>query len=363
MKIKKDFRIIAGGLLASSLVVPLSSANAADNVEFKFSGQVSRAITFADNGTDTDTLFVDNNNSGTRLRLTGKVDLSPSLSAGVNIETQLQSNSSSSQDIGDADNSDVEINAAGDKVSLNGFTTRIRDLWFKGGFGKVSLGQGNGAANGTSEVDFSGTTIVDYSGNNLDDGISFADSAGNKVITNGSVFSNFDGLSRNDRVRYDSPAFGPLGIAVSAGQDKSELGVRYSLKMGGGSKLGAAVGYVTDDAKDFDQVGLSASYLTAGGFNVTGHYGEQDRNAGVDPTSSYIKVGQKLGKHSLSLAYHKVDDLAAAGDEATRTNLAWNYGLGKGVEVYAGYQNASLDRTGGSLEDVDMFSVGSRIKF
>ncbi len=352
MKIKKDFRVVAGGLLVSSLVVPLFSSNAAENVEFKFSGQISRAITFADNGTDTDTIFVDNNNSGTRLRLKGKVDLTPSLTAGVYWETQYQDNSSGAIDIGDADNAST-------------FTSRHRDLWFKGNFGKVSLGQGNGAANGTSEVDFSGTSyIADYSGNNLDDGISFADSAGNKIIKNGKVFSNFDGLSRNDRVRYDSPSFGPLGIAVSAGQDKSELGVRYSLKMGGGSKLGAAVGYVRDDAKNFNQVGLSASYLTAGGFNVTGHYGEQARDGAVDPSGTYIKVGQKMGRHKLSLSHHRVEDLAATGDEAKRTNLAWVYDLRKGVEIFAAYQNASLDRAGGvSLEDQDIFSVGSRIKF
>lgn len=27
------------------------------------------------------------------------------------------------------------------------------------------------------------------------------------------------------------------------------------------------------------------------------------------------------------------------------------------------YQNASLDRTAGSTEDMDLFSIGSRIKF
>lgn len=56
-------------LLATCAAVPIV-ANAGA-VEFSFSGQVSRALTFADNGVDDDTLFVDNNNSGTRLRLKG----------------------------------------------------------------------------------------------------------------------------------------------------------------------------------------------------------------------------------------------------------------------------------------------------
>lgn len=201
------------------------------------------------------------------------------------------------------------------------------------GLGKVSLGQGDGAANGTSEVDFSGTTIADYSGNNLDDGISFADSAGNKIVKNESVFSNFDGLSRNDRIRYDAPSFGSVGVAISGGQDRAELGLRFKQSLGSGSKFGAALGYVSNNASDFNQLGLSASFITAGGFNVTGHYGERDKDAGVDPEGAYIKVGQKLGKHNVSVAFHTVDDLAAAGDEAERVNLAWVYHIHKGVEL------------------------------
>lgn len=97
----------------------------------------------------------------------------------------------------------------------------------------------------------------------------------------------------------------------------------------------------------------------------TGHYGEQDRNgAGVDPQGYYIKVGQKLGKYNLSLAYQEVNDLAAEGDTAERINLSGVYNIGKGIELFAAYQTASLDRAGGvSLEDVDQFSIGSRIKF
>ena len=299
-------------------------------------------------------MFVDNNNSGTRLRLKGKVDITESLSAGVYWETQYQDNSSSSIDIGDPDNSSA-------------FTSRIRDLWFKGNWGKVSLGQGNGAANGTSEVDFSGTTIADYSGNNLDDGISFADNTGAKIVKNGKVFSNFDGLSRNDRVRYDSPSIGPLDLAFSVGQDKSEVAARYSLKMAGGAKLGAAVGWV--DSKDnFTQVGLSASYLMANGFNVSGHWGEKNLDGGgVDPSGYYIKVGQKFGRsknQNISLAYHRVEDLAAAGDRATRYNLSYVYHIPqRGIELFATAQRAELDRTAGDLEDQTMISLGSRIKF
>jgi hypothetical protein len=356
MKIKDNIQIATGAVLFTTFVAVPFTAHA--KAEVKLSGQISQAITFADNGTDDDVLFVDNNNSGTRFRLTGKMDVSPGLTAGVVWETQYQDNSSSTIDIGSKDDS-----------TTNELTSRKRDLWFKGGWGKLSLGKGDGAANGTSEVDFSGTSyIAEYSGNNLDDGISFADSAGNKLVKNGAAFSNFDGLSRNNRLRYDTPAYGPIGVAVSAGQDKAELGLRYQQKLGGGSKVGAALGYVGADnpgSANFKQLGLSASYLAASGFNVTGHYGERDTDgSAVDPEGTYIKIGQKMGLHAVSLAYHKVDDLAAAGDEAERVNLAYVYNIAKGVELFGFYQNSSLDRTfGPSIEDVDQFSIGSRIKF
>lgn len=353
MKIN-NYRLVTSGLLISSLAAVSTSTQAAKGVEFKFSGQVSRAITYADNGTDSDTLFVDNNNSGTRLRLKGKVKINDGLSAGVYWETQYQDNSSGSIDIGDSDNAST-------------FTSRIRDLWFKGGWGKVSLGQGNGAANGTSEVDNSGTWIADNSGDFLHGGLSFADGAGNKVIKLGKAFSNFDGLSRNDRLRYDAPSLGPLDLAFSVGQDKSEVGVRYSVKSPGGGKLGAALGWV-DSKNKFTQLGMSASYLMANGFNVTGHYGERNLDGGgVDPSGYYLKVGQKFGSaknHLVSLGYHKVQDLAAAGDDAKRYSLSYVYNIPhRGIEIFANYQNASLDRTGGSLEDLSALSVGSRIKF
>ena len=354
MKINKRIRVILPRIFISALVTTAYTAEAAEGVEFKFSGQISRAITHADNGVDSDTIFVDNNNSGTRLRLKGKVDLSDSLSAGIHWETQYQDNSSGAIDIGDSDNKST-------------FTSRIRDLWFKGNWGKVSLGQGNGAANGTSEVDFSGTTIADYSGNNLDDGISFVDSSGSKVIKNGAVFSDFDGLSRNDRLRYDAPSVGPLNLALSVGQDKAEVGARYSLKLPGGGKVGAALGWV--DSKDkFTQVGLSASVLLANGFNVTGHWGERNLDSGgVDPSGYYLKVGQKLGdskNHDISVSYQKVDDLAAAGDKAKRLNLSYVYHIPhRGIELFATAQKAELSRSGIDLEDQTIVSIGSRIKF
>lgn len=336
-------------LVTASSLIPVQAFAA--KVEFSFSGQISRAVSQVDNGIDTDTLHVDNNNSGTRLRLKGQTDLENGTTAGVYWETQYQDNSSSSIDINDADNDSA-------------FTSRIRELWFAGDWGKLYLGQGNGAANGTSEVDFSGTTIADYSGNNLDDGISFVSKVSAATVENGDAFDNFDGLSRNDRLRYDLPNFGPIGIAVSSGQERSEIALRYSGKIDDSGKIGFALGQVSDDAALFDQFGLSASVLLASGFNVTVHVGEKDNDTGVDPEGTYIKLGKITGQHNYSVSFHSVDDNDALGDEAERTNLSYVYNMADyGVELFATYQTSSLDRPGENFEDVDQIAFGSIIKF
>lgn len=361
MNVKNSLQLSTiAALLAAVSIVPVtaSAAEEEDKVSFSWSGQVSRALTFADNGVDDDVLFVDNNNSGTRLRLKGHTSFGNGQEAGIHWETQFQENSSASIDIGDSDGSNG-----------SGFTSRKRDLWFKGAWGKASLGQGDGAANGTSEVDFSGTTIADYSGNNLEDGISFVDSTGVKgtdsdaSVKNGSVFSNFDGLSRNDRLRYDLPSFAGLGIAISAGQDRSELGIRYSVGIGGGGKFGAAIGIVDNEDK-FEQTGLSAALLLSSGFNVSVHYGERDLdNRNADAEGNYLKIGQKFGKNAVSVGFHAVDDLDAVGDEAERVNVSWVYVPKNGIEIFASYNTAELSRSSGDLEDQEVFGIGSRIKF
>lgn len=339
-------------VLATSAAVLATSAASAADVSVKVSGQVNRVVTYADNGTEDDVLFQDNLNTGTRLRWVGQAKISDGLKVGVNIETQLATNSSGgggAQGLGDPDTDNGQA-----------FDSRKRELWFKGGFGKITLGQGDGAANGTSEIDLSGTWLGDYSGNNLDDAIVF-----DNGIRNNQVFTNFDGLSRNDRLRYDTPSFGGLGVAVSVGQDRSELGLYYKQKFGGGSKLKAALGYVSNDGgtgagSSIKQLGLSASYITAGGFNVTGQYGESDVN---DADGYYIKVGQKFGANAVSLSYNVVNDLTAIGNEGTRVNLAWVRKVGKGVDIYGSLQTSSLDTIGPDPDDVFQASIGSRIKF
>jgi predicted porin len=121
-------------------------------VRGEISGQINRAVLWADNGTDSDVGHVDNSNSGTRFRITGSADVTENTQAGVAWETQFESNASAAFDI------DQNNDGSAD------FKERKLEAWYRGAWGKLSIGQGDGAANGTSEMDLSGTTVVAYSG-------------------------------------------------------------------------------------------------------------------------------------------------------------------------------------------------------
>ncbi len=345
-------------LAVATSMVPVAQAA---KVEAKLSGQVNRAITFADNGVNSDALFVDNNASGTRMRFTGNTEMGNGMKAGIHWESQYQDNSSSQIDINDGDNDSQ-------------FISRFREVWFSGGWGKLYLGQGNGAANGSLESDLSGLFIISNADTNLGDGVHFrvADGSENGADLGGSGLGGFDGLSRNDRIRYDTPALGPLVLSGDVGQEKFELAARLSSKFGGGGKVVGALAYVDTKEEgvgsfDGSQLSLSASVLLPGGFNLTGAYGQRDlddtdANKGPDdPKYWYLKGGWITGVHHFGISYRARDDVSP-GQELREGGLQYLANLKDyGVELYAGVFQRESKNT--AAEKITMFHVGSRIKF
>ncbi len=340
-------------------------------VEAKLDGQVNRMIIYADNGIEDDVLHTDNNESGTRLRLRGSTDLGNGMSAGIHWETDWQFNDSAAMDIGDNDNDRRE-------------ESRIRELYFSGPFGKLSLGRGNGAANGTSEVNFSSTFIVGSSSDFHLGGLTFrrkdGTEFGESLSSYGSVMNNLDGLSRNNRLRYDTPALGPVVLSADFGQEKFELAARLNQKLGDGGKFGAAIGYVDCDNDNeggscsgvgsttpFDQVGLSASLLLGNGFNVSGMWAQRnfdDSPGRDDPQAWWLNVAQKFGANEIGVSYGETDDMVRNNDDAKRYALKFVHTMkDHGVEIYASIFKGELDRPGVDVEDLTGAVIGSRVKF
>ena len=327
-------------------------------VSFKVSGQINRALEYVDNGDESELFHVDNDNSSTRFRFVGSEEIGHGMTVGIVWETQFESNSSSTIDVGQNDDGESE------------FTERIFEAYFSGTWGKATIGQGDGAANGTAEVDLSGTSVVTYAGvNDMAGSVTFVDSSGAPTTTTISDTRNqFDGLSRNDRLRYDTPKLGPVTLSTSVTNgDAWELAARLSTEMEGLGKIAAAIGYVdTEDrtTPQYDQIGASISWLHDTGVNLTLSYGTRDTDGGTEPKNFYAKLGYIHGKQAVSIEWGQTDDLAAEGDESSSYGAGYVYNIYKGVELYAGYRLYELDRASGpNIEDINVLMAGTRVKF
>ena len=326
-----------------------------DSIRLTLSGQVNRGVLFADNGSDSEVFHVDNDNSSTRFRFVGEGDLNDDITVGSQIELQFESNSTGDISFNQSDAADAEI------------SERKLELYFNSDrFGRVWIGQGSTASDGTSEVDFSGTTVVAYS--------SVSDMAGGLEFQNGTsigdAFSNFDGLGRDDRLRYDTPNFSGFTVSASSVEsDDWDGAVRFSGEIAG-VRTAAAIGYA--ESNTFSQINGSASVLLQSGLSFTAAAGTRDLDdrGGDDPLFYYGKIGQNLdlfdiGQTALSVDFAKTDDLDADGDEFTSYGAFVVQNLDPvATELYLGVRNHALEVSGSSDPD-DLIAVlaGARIKF
>ena len=344
---------------------PREMQSGMDQVRLTVSGQVNRGILVTDDGDETDVFFVDNDNSSTRIRLIGDARFNEDISVGSVIEVQFESNSTA----------DVSQNAQRN-VGANNFTERKLEVFADSKtYGRLWLGQGDTASNGTSEVDLSGTGVVGYSSvADLAGGIQFQEDGVLSGVSIGDAFSNLDGLSRDDRIRYDTPVISGAKLSASAIADaRWDVALRYARELFGAHEFEAAIAYADVD-DDFDQISGSVSLLLGDiipGANVTFAAGNQDSDtAGVnDANFLYGKVGYlfspfSIGDTALAIDYYYGEDIDANGDESASIGLLAVQNIDRiGTEVYAGLRNHELDRGGEDFDDIQALLFGARLKF
>jgi len=350
-------------VLAVAVSSALAAPMAAHAVKYKLSGQVNRAAVYATDGDRSDVQFIDNISSGTRWRLTGSEDIGGGSKVGFNWEWQNSQNPGNpGAAIGSGDFGEAE-------------TMRKAEVWFSGGWGKVSLGQGDGAGNGTTEVDLSDTWNVAYTGrSSFGASVLWRTGAGGTIggLTHGATFSHFDAFSRYDRIRYDSPALGPVTLAVSAGQaDKYEGAARWSQGIGGG-QISAGLFYGSHSSGGVkNRYGGSIAYLFSFGLNLQAQYSENEPNqVGTAPVTNgknwYAKIGYKFGNNAVSVGYGESKDIVV-GFKDKGFNIGFNHNLPKAkVDLYAGIAGNSLDLPSTatvSVDDIYTVTVGTKLKF
>lgn len=346
-------------------------------VSLTVSGQVNTALLIWDDGDDTDVFIVDNENSNTRFRFKGDAKIKPGWTAGYLLELDVDGHANTST----VSQGDPEGTGGGEQDDI--LELRHADLFVKSPYGKVSLGQGDTASNGTSEVDLSGTSVAGYSGTtDIGSSFTFISSAGvDTGITKGSTQSNLDGLSRDNRIRYDSPTIAGFIFSASYGEDDQyDVVLRYKNKIGEFNIAGAIAYSEQDDFNagtdlEEEQVNGSISiFHIPTGLNFTFAAGSQDDEASAsaawEQTFYYGKVGLKrkifsAGSTAFSVDYGFYDEFGSSAHEAEHLGIQLVQKVdAAAMELYFAWSHDSLEIDGAAdPEELNFFLLGSRIKF
>jgi hypothetical protein len=381
----KKRNLIALGV-ASAVFGVVPAVQAADVI---FSGQANRAIMYADDGADSDTFFVDSEIAPTLFNITGEHALNDDVTMGMQIEATHSSNNSHAVTIGQKSS-----------VGTNSFQERKLEVFFRSDkMGTLWLGQGEMASENTSEVDLNEASLAgiysytgDFGGN-----LAFRDSNGAALAIDtliGDVANNFDGLGRDDRVRYDTPRLHGFMLSVAAGTAKQwDASLNYAASFGE-LQLAAALGYANPgDVYDWEHQYNGSLSVAHSGFSLTLAAGGQeyeDVSRGLgdifddidlkdplrslfgenNPVSYYAKLGYAgnlvpMGKTSFGLDYKYTEHQVMVDDEYA------SYGVGvvqaidaASTELYLGLRNHELERKGVSnIEDIFVVTAGARVKF
>ncbi|MBT5675324.1 MAG: porin [Rhodospirillaceae bacterium] len=337
------------------------------DTELSISGQVNRMVFYADNGDQARWFHADNDRSSTRLRFVGKSKLDDVWSAGSNIEVQFESNSTG----------DVTIDQNTATAASNSFTERKLELWFSNkDLGKLTFGQGPSASDGSVEEDLSGTGVISAAGfADLGTSLLFRVSGTGGTssgVTVGSLFSDQDGLSRDDRLRYDTPTFAGTKLSTSwVDGDEWDVAARYGREFDGTEVALAASYWDAAPTSQKTGFGLSASVKAPFGTSLTGSYSSEDLEAAGrdDEEFWYVKLGHDfkmndLGGTAVSVNYAETQDQGANNREGSFYSLAAVQKVSKiSADLYAIIGVYDADLPGVQTEDITIGGFGARVKF
>ncbi len=307
------------------------SVNAADP-SFEVSGQINAAFVFG--GDVADPEVVDNTASGSRLRIRASRDAFNGQRAFLRYEFQAQENNSFSANGGES------------------FDTRYAEVGLKGGWGKLSLGKGDGAANATAESSYITSGNL-FGGGHLP--LFTVVGVLNRDNTANVGWTYYDAFSRIPRLRYDTPSFGGLTGAISLDSgDRQEYALRYRGTVGPG-RLNGNFGIANSADGGNDRQMLSFGYRHNSGFSASYSLNDRTQLAGPDLESQLFSLNYQLNKWIFSVDF---GDQGINGENEVK-QIGFQYKESKPLSYYGAY--TKFDNGDGS--SLDAFFVGARYTF
>lgn len=382
MNIRTTLKTSVAAAALFAVAVPVAEAGTVSNGNgnsVTVSGQISKMYMHFDDGKTARGAVVDNDNSGSRFRILGSGKVNEAVSVGTALEVEFQDNASNNFQINDGSSNPDGVGDSG--FGQSNFNQRRMEAYISHKqFGKLSIGQGPTASDGTAETDLSAAYMAAGGGVFFVVGDALVRTSNQASNVFGSVkwgdqMTNLDGASRSDRVRYDSPTFAGFGISASAiSGGAGDVAVDYKGKFGGVTVAGAASYLNTSSTSTTvdSQWVVSAAAKHDSGLNIRGHYGKADKTAtgAKDVTAYNISGGYdasltSMGTTAFAVGYTVTKDLAANGREAEMIDFGVVQHLSDaGTELYLGVQMMSLDdSTAVNYEDATAVFAGTRIKF
>ena len=354
--------------------------SAKDQVKVRITGQVNRAVIFYDDDFNDGIKHVDNDFSSTRFRWHADAKINNDIKIGAIIEIQAENNSGFTANLQDVD-------GGTDAASL---TDRKLEFWIHHNqFGRVYVGKGDPGSNNSSlstahaggVANLTGLAHLGVGGLAFKSNGGSCANSGTTCVAMRSAFSDMDGLTRQNRIRYDTPVFaGFQGRMSHTDGGAWDASLWYNGKVLD-TKIKGAVAYAESSNQvtagiNGDQINGSLSVLHSSGIGASfsaGYRNLDTRGSGTDQHdpvtitfgANFDRKFTEMGVTSISGQWKQTDSLAVSGDKAEIWTLAVVQHIDAAAfEMYAQYSNAELTRDGTTtFGDIDAVLVGGRIKF
>jgi hypothetical protein len=315
---------------------------------------------------------VDNSNSSTRAGFKAEAPVTDHAAFGVNFEFEWRAYSTTSVNRFNRTDPDVGF----DTMRLR----KYEGYLFTQDYGRLWVGQGSMASDGTAEIDLSGTHVIGYSkvqdtaGGQI---LAFSNMPGVSDVTVNDAFDNLDGLGRLTRLRYDSPDFAGFTLGASVGQKvvggivggaQWDVAAKYADTLGDFQIKGAAA-YSHVDTNENRFSGSASVLHQPTGLNAAIAGGHEDREGASDPNFVYAKLGYKarfldLGVTAFSADIYSGRDFVTSGSDSLSFGFQAVQNLDYyRTELYLGVRRYEYDDTAASYKSGLAVLTGARIKF